>query len=198
MKANDTPTGLGRRHFLQAMSCMAAGMLPGMALAHGNVGPVRPPLVMPDIPMLRHDGTRLSLHALLKGKATALQLMFTGCSDTCTLQGALFSEVQPALKGQAASSMQLLSVSIDPLNDNPAALRAWLKKFDAGRHWIAAAPDIRQVDALRTLLEQASGPADNHGGQVFLFDKEARLVWRMENLPPPQAVARQLSRIATA
>lgn len=184
---------------MHALACAAiAAAFPIRTHAHGNVGPVQPPLKMPALPVTTQDGRQVSLPSLLHGKATALQLMFTGCSEICPLQGALFSEVQTALTKHPAANIQLVSISIDALGDTAAALQAWLRKFDAGKNWLAAVPAVKDVDPLRELLEQATGPADNHGGQVFLFDKHGMLVWRMENLPPPHMIVKQLLRIEKA
>lgn len=171
--------------------------MPSWARAHTVVGPVQPPIAMPAINAMRHDGMRTTLPMLLHGKATAMHLMFTGCGETCPLQGVLFSETQKRVPQLADGHAQLLSLSIDPLGDDARSMNAWLRKFGAGAHWIGAIPAIKEMDTLRSALQiPANQRLENHSGQVYLFDKRGMMVWRLENLPPSDIIARQLIRIA--
>jgi protein SCO1/2 len=65
--------------------------------------------------------------------------MFTGCSTVCPIQGAWFAALQVAMAAEHGTTLRLLSLSIDPLADDPAALSAWLRRFGAGPAWSAAA-----------------------------------------------------------
>ncbi|RJG01071.1 SCO family protein [Noviherbaspirillum sedimenti] len=172
------------------------GILPGRAWAHALVGAVRPPLPLPAIKVVRQDGASVALPTLLQGKATALQFMFTGCSQTCALQGALFAAVQQKLPADLRGRTQLLSLSIDSLGDDPRALASWLRQFGAGPDWIAAVPAAADLDRLRAALQQSKDGRDNHTSQVFLFNRDGLLVWATEDLPPVAVVLRQLVNIA--
>lgn len=188
-----------RRGFLRGLTGVTlAATLPGMARAHALVGVIRPPLPMPAIKLVRHDGAATDLYTLLRGKTTALQFMFTGCSQTCPLQGALFAAVQQKLPGNIKNSVQFLSLSIDPLGDDPRRLSGWLRQFGAGPNWIAALPPQQELDRLRTALQIRNEGPDSHTGQVFMIDRQGLLVWGTEDLPPVDVVLRQLVNIARA
>ncbi len=188
-----------RRNFLFTLAGTALlSGLPSLARSHGVVGQVRPPLVLPAVTVIRHDGVKVSLQSILAGKTTALQLMFTGCSQSCPLQGALFSAVQSRLPAQLRSDVQLVSLSINPLGDDAAALAAWLRQFGANQHWIAAVPGIKDLDRLRAAMQESKDGLDNHTGQIFFFNRKGLLVWRTENLPPVDVVVRQLEGISRA
>src|SRR5438105_14608278 len=77
-----------RREFLQTLEAIALGTaIPGISHAHGQVGIVKPAIALPATNVVCNDAARRSLQAILQGKTTALQLMFTGFSETCPLQG---------------------------------------------------------------------------------------------------------------
>jgi protein SCO1 len=199
-----TSASKGRRHVLAAAAwagaCLVLGRPPA-ARAHG-IGIVTPPVALPlDLRVLRSDGARLPLRRLLLGRTTALQLMFTGCSETCPLQGALFAGVQEqaARRGGrcCGARFQLLSLSIDPMDD-ARSLAAWLRRFGAGRNWLAAVPAAGDIDTLRAVLQSGAPALRAHSSQVFFVDPGGRLVWRSEDLPPTELVvdiATRLGRI---
>jgi protein SCO1/2 len=186
-----------RRTFLRSGIAALPALCTGTAArAHNAAGEVRPPLLAPDIQVASNAGGTTRLRALLASKATALQLMFTGCSSICPIQGALFAQVQAALP-HGDSSLQLLSASIDPLADDPKALSAWLARFQAGPHWRAFSPAPASLDPwLDFLAGRAVGP-DKHTSQVYFFDRQARLVLRTVDFPQPAEVARLLGQLAT-
>lgn len=158
-------------------------------------GRVVPPVQIPDIKVRCVAGDSASLRSLLLGKVTALHLMFTGCSTICPIQGAIFQHLQTLLLPQAQSDLQLLSLSIDPDGDSPAAMRAWLKKFGAGSAWIAAAPSAENLDQVFALFGQGRNAVETHSTQVNIIDREARLVWRSPPLPSPDAIAAVLRKV---
>jgi protein SCO1 len=179
--------GFTRRGFLQSSMALAVG--------ERDHGLINPPLAVPDIALVRHDGVATSLPKLAAGHATGLQLMFTECMTTCPMQGAIFEKVQKLLPDMAARGIQLASLSIDPKNDNPAALSAWLQRFHAGAVWIGAAPDSQDLEQLKTFFGRGRGASDDHSTQVHILNREGRLVWRTFELPSPEEIAALLRRI---
>lgn len=171
----------------------AAGLalLPLGTHAHNEAGRVRPGLPAPDLKLTLHDGRKTTLPKLLSGKATALQTMFTTCSATCPIQGALFASVQ-AQVASAPKNIQLLSLTIDPLGDDARAMQAWLKRYGAGPRWLGATPEINDVDRLFDFLKARNVGADRHTAQVYLFNSHAELVMRTVDFPPPEGIAAML------
>jgi protein SCO1 len=178
-----------RRHALAWLTALAAPQLIAQTArpSHDPFGPVRPPQSAPRLPLTGDDGKRFELTGRLRGRVTALQLMFTTCSATCPIQGALFAAVAPLLAGQR--EMQLLSLSIDPLGDSPQALRGWLARFGTHTLWQAALPRIEDVDRLLDFVRGRAAGADRHTAQVYLFDRQARLAYRTADMPPARFVA---------
>lgn len=185
-------SGDPRRRWLLDVAAGAAGLvLPALTIAHSSIGPVDPPQRAPEMILGGADENAFELRRRLTGCVTAVQLMFTGCSATCPIQGAIFAEAQARLL-KTAEHLRLLSVSVDPLSDDPKALRAWLARFGAapGR-WTAASPSVKDLTKLPDFLRGRASDADRHATQVFLFNKKAELVFRTTE-PPPGADLAQL------
>lgn len=68
---------------LPALATSARAQPPaGQSGYHGGL--ITPPVPVPDMPLHTADGRATRLRTLLAGRATALQLFYTGCSSTCT------------------------------------------------------------------------------------------------------------------
>ena len=69
-------------------------------------------------------------------------------------------------------------------------MRAWLRRFDAQpARWTAATVMPNDLDRLLDFVRGRASGADRHTPQVYLFDRQARLVFRTPDLPPAAAVA---------
>jgi protein SCO1/2 len=173
------------------------------AQAHDQLGPLAPPLPAPPLVLTLHDGRSVRLEALLRGRTTAMQLMFTGCSAACPIQGAIFAALQPLVVGVVPAAL-LLSLSIDPLSDDAAALVAWRKRFGAGDAWLAAAPPVRHAQVVPRFLAGGQSPpasavraaADRHSAQTYLFDTRGRLAYRMAELSAARDIAAAMQQLA--
>jgi protein SCO1 len=170
--------------------------MPGSHFPFGPVVPARP---VKGWPVKTHRNEATDLASLLRGRVSALQFMFTGCSATCPIQGALFAQAQRELK-LGSTAAQFVSISIDPLSDSPAALDAWLRKFGARPGWLAAAPRVEDVSAIVELLGTGGEPrqlgADAHTAQVYIVDRRGDLVYRLSSMPPAAEIASEMRIVA--
>jgi protein SCO1/2 len=186
---------VSRRDLLKGVAALALLRTTAGVSAHGLLSPVTPALPLPALEVMLHDGRRLPLAAVLRGRPTALQLMFTGCSSVCPVQGAVFAELQALLRRETAGrapAPQLLSISIDALGDDAPALARWRTQFGAGADWRAGVPDLAGVDRLLDTLRGRATGVDRHSAQVFIVDGAGRLVYRCAELASATAVAQVL------
>lgn len=162
--------------------------------AHASFGPVEPRLALPPVSVTGADGRRVELASQLVGHVTAMQLMFTGCSATCPIQGALFSKLQAKLGG---GDVRLLSVSIDPRGDDPRAMQAWLLRHGADpSRWTGVVPQEGGVERLQDVLKGRAVGTDRHTPQVYVLDRRGRLMYRSEDLPNVDALARLIQGLS--
>ncbi len=194
-------TDLARRQVCVSAAAACASIL-GWGMARANAaevaadhGRVEPPVPIPDIPVRRADGAAAGLAEMLRGRATALHLMFTGCSSVCPIQGAIFERVQALLPDQQARAIQLISLSIDPLLDTPLAMREWLERYDAREGWTAVAPDAKDVGRMLDVFGQGRNALESHTTQVNIINRQGDLVFRTPELPSAEAIADLLRRV---
>lgn len=69
----------------------------------------------------------------LAGRAALLSFIYTHCPDTCPTLSATMADAQRRLQGEGllGSQVQLVSVTVDPDRDSPAALSEYAARFKA-------------------------------------------------------------------
>src|SRR6266851_9194227 len=91
----------------------------------------------PNVPLTTQDGTSVRLYDdLLKGKAVAINLMYTSCKDECPLETARLAQLQRLLHDRVGKDLFLYSISIDPRHDTPEVLKEYADKFGVGPGWL--------------------------------------------------------------
>jgi protein SCO1 len=122
-----------RSSFLAWAALIAAG---------GLLGP-RPAIAgpwgadyFPNVPLVTQDGKVVRFYDdLLKGKSVAINLIYTHCTAACPLETAKLTQVQRILGDRVGKDVFFYSISIDPKNDTPEALKAYMQKFHIGPGW---------------------------------------------------------------
>jgi protein SCO1 len=126
----------------------------------------------PNVPLTTQDGTTVRLYDdLLKGKAVALNLIYTSCKDECPLETARLVQVQRLLGDRVGKDIFFYSISIDPKRDTPAVLKAYAEKFGVGPGWLFLTgneDDIKLV-AKKLGLSRPNDTANRDGHQPILM-----------------------------
>jgi len=97
--------------------------------------------------------------AALAGKVTLLQFVYTHCTDACPLLSSTFGEAQRKLAADnlLGSRVMLVSLSVDPLHDTPAALADYGQRYKADASgWKLLTGDWDQVYDVITGLKVAT------------------------------------------
>jgi protein SCO1/2 len=91
----------------------------------------------PNVVLTTHHGKQVRLYDdLLKGKVVAVNTFYAGCGDVCPLGTAKMLELQKLLGERVGRDIFFLSISVDPANDTPGALKAYADRFAVGPGWL--------------------------------------------------------------
>jgi cytochrome oxidase Cu insertion factor (SCO1/SenC/PrrC family) len=85
---------------------------------------------VPDFKLTERSGAEVNL-SQLRGKIWIADFIYTTCTDTCPLQTAAMAKLQRQFTAQ--STVQFVSVSVDPERDTPQVLSAYADKHEADR-----------------------------------------------------------------
>jgi protein SCO1/2 len=118
---------------------------------------------IPDVELVNQEGRRVHLYSdLVKGKAVAINFIYTHCENYCPRQGRLFTDVQRRLQEQMGKEVSLISVSIDPERDSPERLKEWAARQGVQPGWTLLTGDRKVINqVLLTLVGAILVPGDH-------------------------------------
>ena len=148
------------------------------------------------------DG-KVRAFAEFRGKIVVFSLFFTSCPTICPRETKALAEVQRQLAPGVRDRVQLVSLSVDPENDTPEAMRKFALENGAelgGWSFVRASePATRALARELTIFEGASkteaAPA-SHTTAAYLFDPTGRLRQRYAGNPlDVPRLAREIERL---
>jgi protein SCO1/2 len=90
---------------------------------------------LPDVTLINQNGVKVRLKSILDSdKPVIVDFIFGTCTTICPVLSAGYASLQQKL-GSASSSVQLISISIDPENDSPKVMKEYLKRYRAKPGW---------------------------------------------------------------
>lgn len=130
-----------------------------------------------DMALSDQDGKRID-ETLFRQGPTVVNFFYSGCTTVCPVSMELLSLTRKDLGAEAPN---FLSISVTPLQDNPAALRAYAKKIGLPGQWRLATGVPKQVYAMarEQLLTDIETPGPDgqppHTERAMLIDAEGRI-----------------------
>jgi protein SCO1/2 len=179
-----------RRAVLQALaSGSAAWAWPGPAHATEGGEPPKPGMGG-DIRLMDHRGRPFVLSQQAP-QATLLFFGFTRCAQVCPPALSLMQSL--TMRMQAQKPARMLWVTLDPLNDDPAALTHYLRGFGDQITGLTGSPaQIEDVARRYGVSTSMSDGVLDHSARLYLLGKDHRLqrVYRLQT--PVAQLARDI------
>ena len=90
---------------------------------------------IPDVTLVNQDGVKVNLRKLLLCDHPVLvDFVYTTCTTICPVLSINFANFQKTVL-EERESFHLVSISIDPEYDTPAAMKTYLKRYNAKPGW---------------------------------------------------------------
>jgi protein SCO1 len=128
--------------------------------------------------------------ATLRGHLVLVNFVYTGCSTVCPVQTRALADMQRQLPTALRQRVRLLSVSLDPLQDTPQALKNFAKHMGAdlgGWTFATGRPQDteRLAKALRLFRPDPNvRKPDDHSTALWLIDAKGEMRMRYGGNPP--------------
>ena len=130
---------------------------------------------------------------LVKGKAVAINIIYTSCTDECPLETARMAEVQRLLGTHVGKDVYFYSISIDPEKDTPAVLKDYAEKFSVGPGWLFLTGKKEDIKLLtgKLGLSRASDVInkDGHASSLMLGNDQTGQWMRNSAVDNPRFLA---------
>jgi protein SCO1/2 len=152
------------------------------------------PLDVPDTTLLDQNGREVRFKRDVLGEKTvAIQFIFTTCRAICPVMGAAFAKLQDRLGERLGKDISLVSISIDPVTDTPARMKAWGELFGARPGWNLLTGENGNIQNLLKALD-----ATNHSVPVVLLGNLRTGEWvrSYDDITAPDKLYTQLINLA--
>jgi len=134
---------------------------------------------------------------VLKDKVVMLNVIFTHCTDACPLITRKLREVREAMGPALASQVTFVSISSDPLNDTPAALKAFAQQQGVdSANWLFLTGDKASVDLVLGRIGQFLPSPEQHSTQLIAGDVAGKRWSKIRPDAPPAAIAQRMQLLA--
>jgi cytochrome oxidase Cu insertion factor (SCO1/SenC/PrrC family) len=168
---------------------VVAGATPGPTASPGQgsqaVKPASPHrAIAPHQPPLIDQRGRTFTLASLRGEPVVVTFISAHCTDACPLIDAQFSDAARRIQAQRLRT-KLVTITLDPENDSPRAMRELATRFEANpRYWLLAGGSVRNVEAVMRQFGVVSkkgrdGYREEHTTFVYFFNPDGTLAQTM-------------------
>lgn len=155
----------------------------------------------PDFALVDQNGAPLTL-ADLRGKLVVLDFIFTTCQGPCPMLTSAHVTLQRSLPPELRARTRFVSITLDPVRDNPMALRAYGLARGAdltGWHFLTGPPDT----VAEVVKAYGVGSVRRPDGQIdhlvatFVIDGEGQIAQRFIGLEhEPEELRKALAGLA--
>lgn len=195
VKAGDAVSGrfetAGRIDRIVSLRKLPANAVPAHPAARpdsAGPSPVFDPLevgeAVPDVRLVDQSGTSFDL-TTLEGQYALITFIYTDCPmpTFCPLMSERFATLQPKLREGFGDRIGLLSISFDPDNDTPEALRTYASRYTEDfSTWTFAVPasadDLERAKKAFGISTFRAEDQIIHNLTTTLVDPHGRIVWQ--------------------
>lgn len=144
--------------------------------------------------VLDQNGKQVDFYQdLIKDKTVAINFIFTRCTASCPLSTAIFRQVQKKLGKQ---KVQLISISVDPVNDTPERLLEFCKTYKTEPGWIFVTGEKSTIAELLKSLGAYSADRNQHSNMVIVGNAAAKQWTRLYGFPQADVIMAATKTIA--
>jgi protein SCO1 len=149
--------------------------------------------LMTDQMVLDQNGKQVNFYAdLIKHKTVAINFVFTSCTSSCPLSTAVFRQVQ---KKPGNQKLQLITISVDPVNDTPERLLEFSKKFNTKPNWAFITGEKTVISGLLKSLGVYAADINEHSNMVIVGNDATHTWTRLYGFPQADEIITALKNI---
>jgi len=134
-----------------------------------------------DLELINQHGEKFRFYSdLMKDKVVIINPFFSECMGTCPMMHSKLKEVQAFLGEKLGESVNILSISIDPVRDTPKILSEYAAGFDTRKGWHFLSGKVSNVNTITKKLGKYVDNREQHD-TIFLIGNLNTGLWEKVN-----------------
>jgi protein SCO1/2 len=152
-----------------------------------------------DLELIDQHGRSAKFRSDVIGERIAVvNFIYTTCTTVCPVTSAIFGQVQRRLGARLGKDVFLVSVSVDPVTDRPARLKAYATKHKARSGWIWLTGNKLIVDKVLNGLGAYTPNYEDHPAMVLVGDGHTGQWARFFGFPSPDQLMAKVDALLAA
>ena len=147
-----------------------------------------------NVELIGQDGQRLKFYDdVLKDKVVVINFIYTNCPGACPLMTRNLTLIRDMLGGAVGEDIHFVSISLDPLRDTPAAMKAFAKTHDADHDgWLFLTGQPDNVNSVTKRLGTYTDDVEAHTTMMLAANVRTAHWTKIPPNVPPNGVAERL------
>jgi protein SCO1/2 len=141
--------------------------------------------------LITQDGKRVRFYSdVLKGKVVVINSFFSTCQGSCMPMNRNFKKVADLLGGKVGRDVFLVSITVDPQMDTPAALKTYANSLHAPTGWVFLTGPKENVDFILHKLGHYVADKNDHLNIMIVGNERTGLWKKAFGLAPAPELAK--------
>jgi cytochrome oxidase Cu insertion factor (SCO1/SenC/PrrC family) len=147
-----------------------------------------------DLEVVDQNGKPMRFYSdVLRGRVVLINFFFTHCKDACPMATHKMMQVRDLLMDSIKDKVWFVSISIDPEQDTPGAMKAFAKKLQVDEsRWLFLTGNKQNLEQIVKKLGQFTQEIEAHSTLMLAGNDKTRHWTRVLPMAPPAGVAQQL------
>jgi len=152
-----------------------------------------------DLELIDQDGQpRMFRGDVIGDRIVAITFIYTTCTTVCPVISAIFGQVGQRLGARLGEEVFLVTLSVDPVTDRPARLRAYAQKHGTGAGWTYLTGNKLSMDKVLEGLGAYTPNYEDHPAMVLVGDGRSGRWTRFFGFPGPDTIVAKVDALAAA
>jgi len=151
-----------------------------------------------DTVLVTQNGKKVRFYSdVIKGRVVTINFMFTKCADACPLLTQKMRQVKEGLGDLFGKPVRFVSISVDPANDSPEAMRKFAEKNQAVHpEWYFLTGKKADIQRVMKKLGDFSETVEGHSTSFLAGNAMTRHWTKIRPDAPPLAIQEHIRRLA--
>lgn len=156
-------------------------------------------VALADTPLVDQDGRRLRFKSDVVGERIVIvDFIYTTCTTVCPVVSAVMAQLQEKLGARLGRDVALVTVTVDPVRDTPARMKAYAAKMGSVSGWTWLTGPKPQVDEVLKVFGAYTPNFTEHPALILVGDAKSGKWLRFYGFPTPDQLMAAVSELTTA